>query len=122
MFLFKQLQLHPVEEIVVGGFAGAPLADPVHGEDRDAGIVLSRVLVDGKEDAFQFGFCEVFIEAVRVDEKGFPAAETGLCGIDSDTKKPYGRSRMAHRTEAVGFEPTDGFPSPDFEYCSVHGR
>ena len=65
MFLFKQLQLHPVDEIVVGGFAGTPLADPVHGEDRDAGIVLSRVLVDGKEDAFRFGFCEVFFRTVR---------------------------------------------------------
>ena len=72
MFLFKQLQLHPVEGIVVGSFPGAPLADPVHGEDRDAGIVLSRILVDCKKDAFRFGFCEAFIEAVRVDEKGFP--------------------------------------------------
>ena len=76
---------------------------------------MSRILVDCKKDAFQFGFCEVFIEAVRVDEKGFPATETGLCGIDTNTKMPYGESRMAHRTEAVGFEPTDGFPSPDFE-------
>ena len=122
MFLFKQLQLHPVEGIVVGSFSGAPLADPVHGKERDAGIVLSRIPVDSKKDAFQFGFCEVFIEAVRVDEKGFPAAGAGLSGIGLDIKKPYGRSRMAHRTEAVGFEPTDGFPSPDFEYCSVHGR
>ena len=61
MFLFKQLQLHPVEGIVVGGFPGAPLADPVHGEDRDTGIVLGCVLVDSKKDAFQLGLCEVLV-------------------------------------------------------------
>ena len=65
MFLFKQLQLHPVEGIVVCSFPGAPLADSVHGEDRDAGIVLSRVLVGSKKVALRLGFCEVLFKTVR---------------------------------------------------------
>ena len=70
----KRLQLNRVEGIILCGFAGTPLADPVHGEDRDTGIVLSCVPVDSKKDALQSGLCEVFFESVRIDERVFPAA------------------------------------------------
>ena len=38
--VYKRLQLDRVERIVVCSFFGAPLADSVHGEDRDTEIVL----------------------------------------------------------------------------------
>ena len=66
MFLFKQLKLHLVEGIVVGGFSDAPLADPIHSEDRDAGIILSRVSVGSKKVALRFGYCEALFKTVRV--------------------------------------------------------
>ena len=71
--VYKRLQLDWVEGVVVGGFLGAPLTDPVHGEDRDAWIVLSRVLVNSKKDTFQLGLCEVSFKIVRIDEKVFSA-------------------------------------------------
>ena len=72
--IYKRLQLHRVEGIVVCGFSGAPLTDPVHGEDSDAWIVLSRVLVNSKKDTFQLGLCEVFIEVVRITLNVYPHA------------------------------------------------